>query len=151
MSHVRVVCANAKCVRQLVAVALECASGNGTHQLPQVNLDFLHLQWSIQEHGNMLSIHGIIITNLFQCNNHLKLRRKKQKARINATKIHILDLTKSFGFGLESKSVAGFGVNPKPNPSIESYSGSDRIQKSNTRTPNPLKKTALTLRSNQKY
>jgi hypothetical protein len=30
----------------------------------------------------MLSIHGIIITNLFQCNNHLKLRRKKQKARI---------------------------------------------------------------------
>ena len=30
----------------------------------------------------MLSIHGIIITNLFQCNNHLKIRRKKQKARI---------------------------------------------------------------------
>jgi hypothetical protein len=63
----------------------------------------------------------------------------------------ILYLTESFGFGLESESAAGFGVNPKPNPSIDSYSGSDRIQKSNTRTPNPLKKIVLAPRSNQKY
>ena len=62
-----------------------------------------------------------------------------------------VDLSESFGFGLESNFLAGFGVNPKPNPSIDSYSGSDRIQKSNTQNPNPLKKTALAHRSNQKY
>ena len=55
-------------------------------------------------------------------------------------KMWSLDLTESFGFGLESESVAGFDVKSKPNPKIDSYSGSDRIQKSNARTPNLLKR-----------
>ena len=60
-----------------------------------------------------------------------------------------VDLTESFGFGLKSKSVAGFDVKSKPNPKIDSYSGLDRIQKSNARTRIFLKRAAQALCANQ--
>ena len=48
----------------------------------------------------------------------------------------VVDLTESFRFGLESESVAGFDVKSE---SLNRF-GFDRIQKTNTRTPNLLKK-----------